>query len=173
MALQIAAIGLVIGLLPLLFWLTWLLQGNVLRLEAGLGEFGIIIGTIIITVLVHEWVHGVVYWLLGYQVTYGASLRLMAAYAAAFEQFQQRSHNLLVALAPLIVINGTLLPLLAIPQPLVTLTVFTALLFNSSGAVADLYLTWRLLRLPRATLLYDVDPKTMLIFLPIIEKNAT
>lgn len=166
LALQIGATVLVVVLLPVLFTLTWFLQGRIPLFRLGWVELGLVILTIMATVLIHEWVHGLAFQLLGYKVTYGASLRLLAAYAAAFGQFQRRNHNLLVALAPLVMLTTLLVPLLAVPHHFLLLIVFTALLFNASGAVADLYLSWRLLRLPPTALLYDVDPKTMLIFLP-------
>ncbi len=167
LALQLAATGLVLVLLPFLFGLTWWLQGQFPMFRLGLVEVGVALMTIIVTVLVHELIHGLTYQLLGYKATYGASLQLLAAYAAAFGQFQRRNHNLLVALAPLFALTTLLLPLLTVSNNLMLLIAFTALLFNASGAVGDLYLSWRLLRLPPTALLYDVDPQTMLIFLPL------
>ncbi len=164
--LQIAAITLVIVLLPFLYTLTWLLQGQIPHFQAGFIELIIITTTIVITVIVHELIHGLTYQLLGYRVNYGTNLRLLAAYAAAFKQFQQRNHNLFVALAPLFVLTILLVPLLTIQNTWVVLIAFTAILFNCSGAVGDLYLSWRLLRLPPTTLMYDVDETTMLIYLP-------
>lgn len=41
------------------------------------------------------------------------------------------------------------------------------LLANTPGAVDDMHLAWQLLRLPRQTLLYDLDPARMLAFLTV------
>ena len=164
--LQVAAITMVIITLPLLFTLTWLLQDQIPRFNVGTGNLLLVILTVVATVGVHELIHGLAYALFGYRVSYGANLKLMAAYAAAFEQWQTRNHNFIVALAPLVVLNGLLIPFLLIPHPTLTLIIFTALLFNSSGAVGDLYLVWRLGRLPTGSLLYDIDVKTMLIYTP-------
>jgi len=153
-------------LLPLLLLLTWRLQQTIPQFNLTLANLGLILATIIIIVILHEIIHGLAYQLFGYRVTYGASLHLMAAYAAAFGQWQKRGHNLIVALAPLLLLTLLLLPLLALPQPTITLIALTGLLFNTAGAVGDLYLVWKLLSWPKTTRLYDVDLHTMLVFLP-------
>lgn len=168
--LQLLAIGLIIGVTPVLLLITWLLQGRPgalpLAVSSGLWDLSLVLVTIIVTVIVHEGIHGLVYQLFGYKVSYGASLHLFAAYAGAFGQWQRRNHNIFVALAPLVLLTLFLIPGLSFAQPVVVLITFTALLFNIGGAVGDIYLAWYLWRLPRTTLLYDVDVSTMLIFLP-------
>lgn len=169
--LQLLAVALIIVITPLLVLLTWFLQGRPgrfpLLIQGGLGDLTIVLLTIVATVFVHELIHGLAYQLLGYKVSYGVSLQLMAAYAGAFGQWQQRHHNILVALAPLLLLTLFLVPLLSSSQPGLVLIAFTALLFNTGGAVGDLYLVWRLLRWPAASLLYDVNTSTMLVFLPV------
>jgi hypothetical protein len=171
--LQLLAMVLIIVITPCLVVLTWLLQGKPgqfpLPIQPTFGDLMAVLATIIITVLVHELIHGLVYQLLGYKVTYGVSLQLMAAYAGAFGQWQQRHDNILVALAPLLLLTLLLIPLLGSSQPSLVLIAFTALLFNTGGAVGDLYLVWRLLRWPAASLLYDVNTSTMLVFLPVAD----
>lgn len=167
LALQLAAVAVLIAFTPLLLWLARLLQGGAnIGFVSGPGDLALVVITIVVTVLVHELIHGLVYQLLGYRVSYGVSLKLIAAYAGAFAQWQRRDHNIVVALAPLLVLNLALLPLLASSSPTLLLIGFTALLFNTGGAVGDVYLAGRLLRLPRATLLYDADTQTMLLYLP-------
>lgn len=167
-ALQVMAISLLLLTTPVLLAVAWLLQGRPsgVPVVTTPSDLGVVLLTVILTVLGHEWIHGVAYQLLGYRVTYGASLKLLAAYAAAFGQWQRRRDNLIVALAPLVVITLLLMPLLGVSNRILVVVAFTALLFNFSGAVGDLYLTWRLLRMPRGTLLYDVDPSLMLIATP-------
>lgn len=166
--LQVVGIAIILAVTPLLIYLTWRLQGNstewltLFRVD----YIPLMLVTILLTIIIHELIHGMTYKLLGYQVRYGVSLHLAAAYAGAFGQWQVRNHNIIVALAPLLVITLISIPLLAASNLSIVLIAFTALLFNSSGAVGDLYLTFRLLRLPPTTLLYDVDTKTMLLFLP-------
>jgi len=62
-------------------------------------------------------------------------------------------------------------PLLLIPNHYVAIFAVITLLINTTGAVGDLYVSWRLLRLPDQTLLYDVDPEQMLIFIPFPALN--
>lgn len=166
--LQIAATLMFFVSFPLFVGLAWLLQGRLPSklLAMHLPEILLMVATILVTVVVHEWVHGLAYWLLGYKVTFGANLLLFAAYAAAFGQWQKRNHNLIVALAPLVVLTPLLVGVLAVGGETAVFIALIALLFNTSGAVGDLYLTARLLRLPPTAYLYDVNPETMLIFMP-------
>jgi hypothetical protein len=173
-ALQVAAIAVLLLATPLLLILTGFLQGRAggITFVASVGDFALVVLTVVVTVVVHELVHGLAYQLFGYRVTYGASWQLMAAYAGAFGQWQRRNHNIIVALAPLLALNVLMLPLLASASSTLVLVGFAAILFNTGGAVGDIYLTWRLLRLPPASLLYDADPQTMLIYLPEEEKGS-
>jgi hypothetical protein len=75
-----------------------------------------------------------------------------------------------VALAPLIALTAILVPMLAVSSRIVVLVGMSALLMNTAGAVGDVYLVWRLKRLPRPTSLYDVDEKTMLVYVPVVEE---
>lgn len=119
------------------------------------------------TLVVHELLHGAVYTLLGYRVSYGFSAKLGAAYAAAFGQYQKRWHNLVAAATPLVVMTLVGVPLLTVPESRVlAMSAFIVLLINTSGAVGDLYIMYRLLRMPRYTLLYDIHIDKMLIYYP-------
>lgn len=153
--------------------LLWLFQGrpeeitvaitissgsDFLALFAGIGVF---IGTL----LVHEAIHGLVFRRLGYRVSYGFEPRIPALYTAAFGQFVTRRDNMLVGIAPLVVISLVGIQLLAGPMP-VALAAYFALLVNTSGAVGDLYLLWRLWRMPPETVLYDTDIKHSYVFEP-------
>jgi hypothetical protein len=166
--LQIAAFAVLIGIAPLLLFLVAALQRQPLDEPFGgtnrLVKLLLAVITVLLTIVVHELIHGVALRLLGYRVTFGISLHLFAAYAAAFGQWQTRNHNILVALAPLLSLTIVCVPLLALPNSAIVWLALIVLMMNTSGAVGDLYLVWQLLRLPRETLLYDVDVKTMLIY---------
>ena len=165
--LNLASIFLLLITIPILLVVSWLLRGlppDFLYLHT-MWELPLIVVTLIVTITVHELVHGLTYRWLGYHVTYGISWQLFAAYAAAFGQFQTRNHNLLVALTPLCGLTMLLLPLLSVSHPTIALLGFIAILFNISGSVGDIYLAWRLLNLPPQTLMYDQDVTTMLIYL--------
>ena len=133
---------------------------------SGVVDLAPVVVTVLATTTIHELLHGVAYRLLGYRVAFGVSGHLLAAYAAAFDQWQTRNHNLVVALAPLVALTGILVPLLAVRNRVVVLVAVTALMMNTAGAVGDINLAWRLLGMPRTTLLYDRDFKTMLIYQP-------
>ena len=139
--------------------------GTAVEFTVGLAGIGVVAALAVATIVVHELVHGLVYHLLGYRVRYGLALNMGAAYAAAFGQFQTRRDNLLVGLAPLAVFTVVLTPLLAGPLP-VALAAFLVLVVNTSGAIGDLYLSWRLLRMPEGALLYDVDIRHSYVYYP-------
>ena len=164
--LQIAAIIVFVATgMGLLFFMGW--WHGTLTFSLGLGELLAVVLTVVVVIVVHELVHGAVYRWLGYKVSYGIAWKLGAAYAAVFGQFQQRGHNFATAVAPLIVLTTLFWPLLLLPNGLLNLIGFTAILFNTSGAVGDLYLSWRLWRLSPSSLLYDVSPEKMLIYRPL------
>ncbi len=166
--LQITGTLIALLLLPLLLFVTALMGGDVGGMFGkGVGGALIMLAAILFAIILHELVHGLFFRLFGYDVSYGVNLKLVAAYAAAFGQFQKRNHIIPVALAPLLLLTLLFLPLLGAADTAVSLIAFTGLLFNSSGAVGDLYLIWRLLHLPPSSLLYDMDAATMLIYLPL------
>lgn len=138
--------------------LLWFLQG---RPEGGSVSFGLggIVAVFLVclaTYLVHEAIHGLVFRLLGYRVSFGFAAHVPAFYTAAFGQFITWRDNLLVGVAPFIVITAVAVPLLAAPLPVASVA-YLVLLVNTSGAVGDVYMSWRLWRLPPETLCYDAD----------------
>ena len=98
-----------------------------------------------VTVIVHEFVHGVMFGRYGYHVSYGAMTQIGAFYATPFHQFVAREHLFRVALAPLIIISLVGLPLLAVPVPLIAFFVFQILIVNAVGAAGDLFIVAYLL----------------------------
>jgi hypothetical protein len=169
--LSIASILSLVVLLPILITIRSYLNPWASRFNfaTSWADVLIIVATVLVVIFIHEWLHGITYQILGYRVKYGFNWKLFAAYACAYNQFQQRKHNLIVAWIPLIVINVISLPLLASSSHWHSLVGFAALLFNTSGAVGDLYLIYTLLRLPERTLLYDIDSETMLVYEPITQ----
>ncbi len=125
-----------------------------------------LLAAVVVLTVVHEGVHGLVYRLRGYDVSYGVAPALGAFYAAAFHQFQTREDNLVVGVAPLLVVDAVLVVLLFVPIPVVAFGAFLGLLLNTAGAAGDLYLVARILRMPEGTLLYDSDIRHMYAFYP-------
>lgn len=127
----------------------------------------VFLASIVLVTALHELVHGLVYTHLGYEVSYGIVPHLGAFYAAAFHQFQSRNDNIIVGLAPLIILNLLLLPVLFAPWPLLAFAAFVGLLFNTAGAAGDLYLVARLLRTAPGTRCYDSDIRHSYLFEPV------
>ncbi|MBK9050476.1 MAG: DUF3267 domain-containing protein [Chloroflexi bacterium] len=102
--LQVGSLVLLGLTLPGLFWWTnrWNFAAAYRLLNVSFLDAVVMLITVIVTIFVHEGIHGLVYARLGYKVTYGVSELLDAAFAAAFQQFQSRNHNIIVALAPLV-----------------------------------------------------------------------
>lgn len=121
---------------------------------------------LVVTVVVHELVHGAVMRRYGYDVTYGVNPAMGAFYVSAFGQFQRREELFPVGLAPLVGISVVAAPLLAVPVPVVALTAYLVAVVNATGAVGDLYLVWRLWRMPEGTLMYDADLRHWYVFEP-------
>lgn len=148
----------------------WLLNGRPAGLPISFGtsiwEFLLMILMVFVTVVIHELIHGAAYQLLGYKVSYGLHPQMVAAYAAAFKQYQKRNHNIWVALAPVVVLTIVCTPLMGVPIEWVKTAAFTLLIVNTSGSVGDFYLTWYLSRLPQNALIYDQSLEDMFVFLP-------
>lgn len=121
---------------------------------------------LVVTVVVHELVHGAVMRRYGYSVTYGFNAKMGAFYASAFGQFQRREELFPIGAAPLVVVTAAFAPLLAVPVPILALTALLVLVVNATGAVGDLYLLWRLWRMPEGTLMYDADLRHWYVFEP-------
>jgi hypothetical protein len=128
----------------------------------------IIVLAIVLTFVVHELIHGMVMRVFGYRVSYGIFWHMGGFYTAAFQQFVTRDHNIIIALAPLLIITPLALVVMLLPVGFGVIVALMVVICNTAGAVGDMYLTWRLLRLPRATLLYDVNIQRMLIYEPHI-----
>ncbi len=127
---------------------------------------GVFVAAVVVVTVLHELVHGLAFRLQGYQVSYGAAPQLGAFYAAAFHQFQTRNDTILVGIAPLLVLDGLLVPLLFVPVPTLAVFAFVALLFNTLGAAGDLYFLAHLLRMLADALLYDSDIRHSYVFYP-------
>lgn len=134
-------------------------------IDLGVVALALVVGVVAVTAL-HEFVHGLAYRLLGYDVSYGVLVGMGAFYAAAFHQFQRRDDNLLVGAAPLVVVDAVLLAALFVPNPTVAFVAFVGLLFNTAGAAGDVYLLVALLRMPADALLYDSDARHSYVFYP-------
>lgn len=136
------------------------------------GVFITLIITLIVVVIVHELIHGAVMQYYGREVTYGVNLRMGAFYTAAFGQFQEIDELRPIALAPLVVITGAIIPLLFVQIPIIAITAYLVLVVNTTGAVGDMYVLWRLRRMPKGTLMYDANLHHWYVFEPLKSGDA-
>lgn len=133
---------------------------------------GALVLGVVATTVAHEAVHGLAYRLLGYDASYGFAVGVGAVYTAAFGQFQERGHTMLVALAPLFAISLLVAPLLASPVPLLSFTAFVVSVFNAVGSIGDVYVAGYLLGRPGGTLFYESDLRHAYVLEPDCENHS-
>ena len=144
--------------------------GNGFQVTADLGLVAIpFVSAIVVTVIIHELIHGLAFRWHGYAVNYGFLPSKGAFYTAAIGQYQQREHLITVGLAPLVCISLVAIALLFVSVPLLAITAYFVLILNTAGSIGDLIMTWRLWRLPTHSLVYDTDITRMYVFEPTAE----
>ena len=102
---------------------------------------------IIAVTLIHEYIHYVVGRTLGHEPDFGIALKNTfwvikepAPYVVILDEFVSRDENILVLIAPFLLISGTSLALLLMPTPAwVTHYAGAAFVFNTSGSMGDIY----------------------------------
>ena len=107
-----------------------------------------------VTVILHEAIHGLCFWLLTRERPRFA-FKGVYAYAAAPDWYLPRLHHVVVALAPLVVITLGGLLWLPVAAEVVVLPLLSVLVLNAAGAVGDLVTVVWLLRQPRTTVVRD------------------
>jgi hypothetical protein len=119
---------------------------------------------IVLSVVLHEAAHGIVYWALtGRRPVFG--FKGWYFYAAAPGWYFTRGQFLAAGLAPLVLVPLLALPVLAFAPALVALVATLGLTVNATGALGDLYLVARLLRQPRNVVVEDL-PEGIAWYLP-------
>ena len=110
-------------------------------------------GGMVLYLVLHELVHGLCMWhYSGVKPHYGFTG--VYAYAGSSAYFCRR-HYIVIALAPIAVWGLVLTVLTAPATPQWFWVVYFIQIFNVSGAAGDLYVTFRLLRLPGDILITD------------------
>ncbi len=114
----------------------------------------VLVGMMILVVLMHEWVHGLFFWIFTrQQPVFGVGWGY--AYACAPGWYFPRWQYLIVGLAPLVLLTlGGLAAIAIAPSNWVT-PIYLGLLINASGAVGDLWITARIAREPGEILVED------------------
>lgn len=164
---RLALLGLSVGAIAAFFLFGWLALALLAALRpdvtawtfqvsgANVWSFLLgLIGFLAVTVILHEAVHGLCFWLLTRECPRFA-FKGLYAYAAATDWYLPRLHHVAVALAPLVVITGLGLLWLLVAPAGVVLSLTLLLVLNASGAVGDLVAVVWLLRQPCTTLVSD------------------
>jgi hypothetical protein len=115
----------------------------------------IVLGVLVAVVaapVVHELLHGLAARLVGARPTFGAG----PGYAyTTFDELLHRGPFLVVGLAPLATVSVVAVALAVVSDRLAGWLVFFAVV-NAAGAIGDLWMTGRVLRLPRHALFCDL-----------------
>lgn len=157
-ALVLLSLASIVLLVPGYLALNWLL--TTLR-PAAMGDLGSgwsilnLVLAFVLTIVLHEAVHGAVMAAFGAQPQFGILWHLGAAYATAPGFAFTRTQFLLVALAPLVVLDVIgILALLTLP-PFGAQLAQTLVLLNTAGAVGDLAMSALVLRYPPNIMVMD------------------
>lgn len=153
-----------LGLVPLiggvlvmaLYW-SWIapLRPSIPPLNAPLPDLLMIVLVFVITLPLHELIHGVAIRWAGHTPRYGMKLDKGVLYATAENALFRRDEYIVVALAPFMVISLFVLAILwVVPDGWVYWLSLAAAL-NAGGAIGDLWMTGVLLRFPRRVLVRD------------------
>ncbi len=124
---------------------------SLVDLLIGLG--GILLVTVVM-VVVHEGLHGLVFWLITRERPRFA-FKWYYASASAGDWYLPRLPYLAATLVPLIAITTVGLALLPFTFGFVRILLILLIVFNASGCAGDAVVAWRLYRLPRGTLSFD------------------
>lgn len=164
---RVALIGLSVGAIAAFFLFGWLALAllAVIRQDvaswtfqiSGTNFWSFLVGLSVllaVTVVGHEAIHVLCFWLLTRERPRFA-LKGLYAYAAAPEWYLPRQHHMAVALAPLVVMTSVGLLWLPVAPAVVVPPLLLVLVLNASGAVGDLVTVIWLLKQPRATFVRD------------------
>ncbi len=130
--------------------------------------FGMIVG-MVVYIFVHEGVHGFfIKMFSGKPPFYGKDLKKGMFYAGSRCFFGKFAY-IVIALAPLIVwgiVIALMLSELSAKSPQFWWYLYAIQILNFTGAAGDLYITWRVIRMPKEVLVQD-DGISMKFFLPV------
>ena len=129
---------------------------------------GMIVG-MVVYIFIHEGVHGFfIKMFSGKPPFYGKELKKGMFYAGSNCFFGKLAY-IVIALAPLIVwgiVIARMLSELSARSPQFWWYLYAIQIFNFTGSAGDVYITWRILRMPKEVLVQD-DGISMKFFLPV------
>lgn len=120
--------------------------------------FGISIGSVLLTMIVHEFIHGFFFWIFTKKRPF-YGFKGIYAYAAAPDFYIPRNQSLVIGLAPFVLISLLGIMLLPFTSLAVALTLVFIMTINAAGAVGDFYVAGFLLTQPPTILLRDFGDK--------------
>lgn len=152
--------GSIVGMAFIPFW--WVLYSVAVGLLGGsyVTEFTVTLTSMLVAGLIalvavpllHEAVHGLAAMLVGVRPSYGVGPGF--AYTTVKEPLDKRAY-LVIAIAPLLVLSAIGLPLATVWDTGAGAILFF-LIVNASGAVGDLWMSWRVAFQPRDALFFDL-----------------
>lgn len=123
------------------------------------------VGTIVY-ILAHEWVHGVFIRIFtGEKAEFGIIAKAGMAYAKS-SWFFTRLPYIIIALAPVVIWGIVFEYFLGELSEVYFWHLYMFQIFNVSGAVGDLYVSWKVLRMPKNLLILD-EGTSMKFFVPV------
>lgn len=152
-------------------WIEWILgfDGDAIGIITALSDE---IVFIIAVTLIHEYIHYAVGRALNYNPDFGIELKDTfwvikepAPYVVIIEEFMTRDENILMLIAPFLLISGTALALLLVPTPgWVTHYAGVGFVFNTGGSMGDIYNCTQLLSHSQDTEFVNVDDNEIRTF---------
>ena len=113
----------------------------------------VLIFSMIVYMVLHEWIHGLcIRYFSGRKANYGFTG--LYAFAASEAYFPKKPY-IIIALAPIVVWGVILTVLFFFVTDVWFWVVYLIQVVNISGAAGDLYVTWRLSKLPKEILVRD------------------
>jgi hypothetical protein len=156
--LQILAIPLCILAVIVFFGLAFRLGGFPSSLTSGLGEISIVIAAIVLSIVLHELVHGIAMQVFGAEPRYGVLWKQGMFYATAPGYAFRRNEYIQIALAPLLILSVLFtLGIWLLSGTFWVMAFVVAGVINASGAIGDLWITMIVLRYPATA--YVIDEK--------------
>ncbi len=129
------------------------------------GQLAAIILVIVLTLTLHELLHGLAIWWLGHKPRFGLRLDLGVAYATTDHAFFPRNQFILIALAPLAGLTLIGMGLMFIVSDALAYYIGLMIVINASGAIGDLWMSWVVARYPAHALVKD-EADSIRIYLP-------
>lgn len=171
----LSIVGIFLQIFSLIFFSIirfWIEKGyipNEISGSFGLGTFiwSIIwfVTLFVLTISLHEFVHGTVFKYFGYKIRYGLKLPY-AAYAIAEKQFIKKFDQIVVALAPLFILDAICLLVFFVKFAVFSNIALFVLIINTSGAIGDLWVVFKSLPYPKNTLFYDYSAEENYVYIP-------